>query len=82
VNAIQALIALLKDLLNLTKVANVTPRGMMVAAGLAVFFWPPRPLNVVPTVLVPVVQASDTSGSVENVAGPVFRRRQPPDFCP
>src|SRR5580693_791823 len=51
----QPLVALLKDLLNLTKVANVTLPGMIVAAALAIFFWPPHPLNVVPTVVVPVV---------------------------
>jgi hypothetical protein len=51
----ESLVALLKDVLNLTKVANVTLPGMIVAAALAIFLWPPHPLNVVPTVVVPVV---------------------------
>src|SRR5271157_3592762 len=54
------IITLLTNLFNLTKVASVTLPGVALAGALALFLWPPRPVD---TVRIPVVvhSAADLS---------------------
>ena len=44
------LITLVTNLLNLTKVAAVTFPGLLLAAALAIMFWPPAPIDLIPIV--------------------------------
>ena len=49
------IITLLSNLFNLTKIASVTLPGLALAGALALFLWPPRPIDAirVPVVLPP-----------------------------